>query len=158
MVPSSSLASERGGRSCCRPYWKPRRGKEVAWQGPPARASHCLCSSGLGSRWLLGVTNGKYTILSRQSRQKASKDRDAHKDSLPIPLLNYLGKEWEVWAQRGTWEPLRLQEVRVLEREKFPAKKKRESIVFPLLSPWEKKKTSEAQAAVFHWANTRNLV
>lgn len=41
---------------------------------------------------------------------------------------------------------------------KFPAKKKRESIVFPFHSPWEKKKTSEAQAAVFHWANTRNLV
>lgn len=98
MVPSSSLASERGGRSCCRRYWKPRRGKEVAWQWPPARASHCLCSSGLGSRWLLGVTNGKYTILSRQSRQKASKDRDAHKDSFPIPLLNYLGPERDVGA------------------------------------------------------------
>lgn len=59
---------------------------------------------------------------------KRFQSKDTHKGSFLIQRLNYLGKEWELSAQGGTWEPLRLQEVRLLkggEGEQVPSQEEK---------------------------------
>lgn len=53
------------------------------------------------------------TVPARMDKRFQSKD--THKEAFLIQRLNYLGKEWELSAQGETWEPVRLQEVRLLE-------------------------------------------
>jgi hypothetical protein len=92
----------------------PDRAKKLQGRGPLPGASHCLCSPDLGSRWLLGVRMKSIpTAPARMDKRFQSKD--THKEAFLIQRLNYLGKEWELSAQGETWEPVRLQEVRLLE-------------------------------------------
>lgn len=70
-----------------------------------------------------GGKDEKYPTPARMDGRFQSKD--THKDAFLIQRLNYLGKEWELSAQGGTWEPVRLQEVRLLERGEVPSQEEK---------------------------------
>lgn len=158
VVPSSSLASERAGEAAAGVTGNPDGAKKLQGRGPLPGASHCLCSPDLWSRWLLGVRMKSIpTAPARMDERFQSKD--THKDAFLIQRLNYLGKEWELSAQGGTWEPVRFQEVRLLEegRSSQPRRKEK-ALYFLFILPGRKRKLPKPRPAAFHWANTRNLV
>lgn len=92
VVPSSSLASERGGRAAAGVAGNPDGAKKLQGRGPLPGASHCLCSPDLWSRWLLGVRM-KSTPTAPARIDKRFQSKDTHKGSFLIQLLNYLGKK-----------------------------------------------------------------
>lgn len=82
------------------------------------------------------------TALARMDKRFQSKD--THKGSFLIQRLNYLGKEWELSAQGGTWEPLRLQEVRLLKGGEggtsSQPRRKEKALYFLFILPGRKRK------------------
>lgn len=92
VVPSSSLASERGGRAAAGVAGNPDGAKKLQGRGPLLGASHCLCSPDLWSRWLLGVRM-KSTPTAPARIDKRFQSKETHKGSFLIQLLNYLGKK-----------------------------------------------------------------
>lgn len=76
--------------------------------------------------------------------------KDTHKDDFLIQPLNYLGKEWELWAQGGTWEPVRLQEVRLLgEGRSSQARRKEKALYFLFILPGRKRKLPKTRPQHF---------
>lgn len=124
VVPSSSLASERGGRAAAGVAGNPDGAKKLQGRGPLPGASHCLCSPDLWSRWLLGVRmKSTPTAPARIDKRFQSRHPQGLFPHSTAQLPRQ--KKWELSAQGGTWEPVRLQEVRLLEGGEVPSQEEK---------------------------------